>query len=269
MPASSNDRTAQAPEPRRPLSLAVEHDMVLAAQSGDSAARERLIDAFLPLVGSIARIYRNSSAIDRTELVQEGVVGLLRALERYDPTLGTPFWAYASWWVRQAMQQLVSELTRAVVLSDRALRQLARVKDAQAEHVRVHAHEPTPLELAAACGLSRRQVQNLIAAERKPRSLEEPVGGDDETGGTLGDVLADPRSQDAYDLVPIRVDVDVLPRLLDGLSDREAAIVRARYGLDGAARTLQELAGSLGVSAERIRQIEQTALDKMRVAVDV
>ncbi|MEA2277537.1 MAG: polymerase primary sigma factor [Solirubrobacteraceae bacterium] len=268
MLASSMDRSHHGPEPRARLSHAAELDMVLAAQAGDAEARERLIEAFLPPVGSIARIYRGSAAIDRTELVQEGVVGLLRALQRYDPTLGTPFWAYASWWVRQAMQQLVSELTRAVVLSDRALRQLARVKDAQAEHVRANGREPTLLELASGCGLSRRQVQNLMAAERKPRALEEPLGGDDDLGGTLGDVLADPRAQDAYDMVPIRVEVDQLPRLLDGLSDREAIIVRARYGLDGAERTLQELAASLGVSAERVRQIEQVALDKMRAVAE-
>ncbi|MEA2255689.1 MAG: polymerase primary sigma factor [Solirubrobacteraceae bacterium] len=266
MLASSMDHFDHGRASRARLSHAAEHDMVLAAQAGDAAARERLIEAFLPLVGSIARIYRSSSVVDRTELVQEGVVGLLRALQRYDPTLETPFWAYASWWVRQAMQQLVSELTRAVVLSDRALRQLARLKDAQAQHTRAHGREPTLLELASGCGLSRRQVQSLIAAERKPRALEEPLGGDDDTGGTLGDVLADPRAEDAYDMVPIRVEVDELPRLLDGLNDREAAIVRARYGLDGVERTLQELAGSLGLSAERVRQIEQAALDKMRAA---
>src|SRR4051794_23540607 len=117
---------ATSTSPRRQLAPRVERELVLAAEEGDPGARDRLIQAFWPLIGSVARIYRSSAAVDRTELMQEGVVGLLRALERFDPSRGTPFWAYASWWVRQAMQQLVSELTRPVVLSDRALRQLAR-----------------------------------------------------------------------------------------------------------------------------------------------
>src|SRR6185437_4673215 len=103
---------------------------------------------FMPLIGSVASIYRGSRAVDRGELTQEGVVGLLSALERFDPDRGTPFWAYACWWVRQAMQQLVSELTRPVVLSDRALRQLARVKDARREHTHAHSREPCSAELA-------------------------------------------------------------------------------------------------------------------------
>ena len=111
--------------------------------------------------------------------MQEGVVGLLRALSRYDLGQGTPFWAYASWWVRQAMQQLVSELTRPVVLSDRAARQLARVKDARREHLQACGREPSLAELADGAHLPRRQVENLIVAERSPRGLEEAVRGDE------------------------------------------------------------------------------------------
>ena len=88
------------------------------------------MEAFLPLIAGVARVYRGSEAITRVELMQEGVVGLLRALERYDPEQGVPLWGYASWWVRQAMQQLIAELTRPVVLSDRSLRQLSALKRA-------------------------------------------------------------------------------------------------------------------------------------------
>ena len=95
---------------------------MLAAKQGGAREREQLIEAFSPSIVGVARMYRNSSRVKWNELLQEGVVGLLRALERYDVELGTPFWAYAKWWVRQAMQQLVSELTGPVVLSDRALR---------------------------------------------------------------------------------------------------------------------------------------------------
>src|SRR5688500_20356844 len=107
--------------------------------------------------------------------MQEGVVGLLRALGRYDLEQGTPFWAYASWWVRQAMQQLVSELSRPVVLSDRAARYLARLKTAHAEAIQSTGREPSRADLAERTGLTLDQVDDLLAAERAPRSLEQPV----------------------------------------------------------------------------------------------
>jgi RNA polymerase sigma factor (sigma-70 family) len=237
---------------------------VLAAKAREPGARAVLIDAFMPLTASVARIYRGSASVDRVELMQEGVVGLLRALERYDTTLDTPFWAYASWWVRQAMQQLVSELGRPVVLSDRAMRQLARVKDAQREHLQRCGREPTFAQLAAGADLPREQVAQLLAAERKPRGLEEPVGGDEGTGGTFGDLLADPVAEDAYDRVPARLEIAKVRNRLDVLTDRERTIVFERYGFDGRERTLREVAAGLGVSAERVRQIEQGALQKLR-----
>jgi RNA polymerase primary sigma factor len=248
----------------RRLPLALERRLVMAAKH-DERQRAILMDTFVPLIASVARIYRGSSAVDRGELMQEGAVGLLRALQRYDPALDTPFWAYASWWVRQAMQQLVSELGRPVVLSDRAVRQLARIKDAQREHLQAHGKEPTPLDLATSTGLGRDQVERLIAAERKPRGLEEPINGDEGVVGSFGDLLADPRAEDAYDRVPTRLEVGELPGMLGVLTDRERMVVGGRYGLGGRPeRTLRDLATSLGVSAERVRQIEQVALDKLR-----
>jgi RNA polymerase sigma factor (sigma-70 family) len=244
-----------------------ERSLVLAAKAGDGAACEALIEAFQPLIASTARIYRGSSSIDRQELMQDGVVGLLRALERYDTRLDTPFWAYASWWVRQAMQQLVSELTRPVVLSDRAIRQLARLRDARREHLQRHGREPTTTELSEATGLTRTQVEDLIVAERNPRGLEEPVGGEDAAGATYGDMLADPTAEEAYERVPRDIEAAELPALLGELDERERTIVRCRFGLDGRELTLRELAGTLGVSAERVRQLEQRALDKLRTAV--
>jgi RNA polymerase primary sigma factor len=253
------------PSHRTRLPPAAERRLVLAARE-NAEDRERLIEGFMPLIGSVARLYRGFPTVDHQELMQEGVVGLLRALQRYDPEMGTPFWAYASWWVRQAMQQVVAELTWPVVLSDRALRQLARIKNAQREHMRRSGREPSPGALAAESGMGLAHVQQLLAAERKARGLQEPVGGEGAVGGTFGDLLADPRAEDAFDEVPLRSQVGDLPGLLEELSERETAIVRARYGLDGAEHTLSELAGRLGVSAERVRQIEQAALEKMRLA---
>ena len=255
----------EAREGRR-LAPAVERELVLAAQRGDRDARGRLLEAYLPLIASIARTYRSSRSLDRLELMQEGAVGLLRALERYEPDRGTPFWAYASWWVRQAMQQLVAELTGPMVLSDRALRELARLKDAYAGHLRLHGREPSSRQLAASAGLDEEQVDNLIAADRSPRALEEPVAGEDGEVGTFGELIADPLAEDEYERVVARIEVEEVRDLLSGLSDRERAILAKRYGLDGPQQSLREVAGGLGLSAERVRQLEQRALGKLRAA---
>jgi RNA polymerase primary sigma factor len=255
---------ARLADPSRHIST--ERELVLAAQH-HAESRGELVEAFLPLIGSVARIYRGSTAVGHRELMQEGVVGLLRALERYDPALGTPFWAYASWWVRQAMQQLVAELTWPVVLSDRALRQLARVKEAEREHVRRFGEQPALQALCSASGMRRSHVQQLLVAARRARGLDEPLSDDGGRSGTFADFLADPRAEDGYDEVPLHAHVDELPRLLSELSERERAIVRARYGLDGREHTLSDLGRRLGVSAERVRQIEQAALAKMGEAL--
>jgi RNA polymerase primary sigma factor len=243
--------------------------LVLAAQARDSVARAKLVDASAALIASVARIYRGSRAVNRTELMQEGVVGLLRALERYDPSQGTPFWAYASWWVRQAMQQLVAELTRPVVLSDRALRQLARVKDARRGLLQDKGREPTVAELAEATGLTREQIENLVAVERAPRALDEPIGDDEGRDGSFGELLADPGAEDAYDRVDRALQIEELRKLPSELCERERKILRARFGLNGRQQTLREVAGTLDLSAERVRQIEEGALEKLRAELEV
>ncbi len=241
-----------------------ERELVLAAQGGDRGARDALMEMFMPLVASVARRYRGTPALTRDELLQEGVVGLLRALERYDPALGTPFWGYASWWVRQAMQQLVSEVARPVVLSDRASRQLARLKRVHSDHVQAHRREPTSAQLAAGSGMGATQVQSLLAASMRPRGLDEPTATGDDGGSSPGDLLADPRAEDAFEDVSTRVAAVELTRMMGVLSDRERTVVRSHYGLDPPPRTLRELGVDLGVTAERVRQIECDALDKLR-----
>src|SRR6202012_3228606 len=164
---------APGPRPRPPP--AVERRLIDAAQAGDRRSREELVEAFLPLIAGVARVYRSSPTITRTELMQEGVVGLLRALERFDPSRGVPFWGYASWWVRQAMQQLIAELTGPLVLSDRGLRHLSQLKRAHGEYVAEHGREPPGNELAASTGLTHAQVGELLTVDRTPQSMDEPL----------------------------------------------------------------------------------------------
>jgi len=242
---------------------ASQHRLVVAAKDGDAKARDALIAELAPLVAALGRPFE--AGVSRAELMQAGVVGLLTALERYDPSLGTPFWAYASWWVRQAVQRLVSELTRPVVLSDRAVGKLLRVRAAQAGHLRAHGTEPTTRQLAADTGLAPAAVQELTAAASPARALEEPLAGA-EAGMTLGEQLADPAAEHAYEAIPRELDRRALVTLLGVLSSRERQIVDARYGLDGPERSRRELAGRMGVSPERVRQIEERALEKLRRA---
>ena len=250
------------------LPAATERRLVTAAQAGDRRAREELVEAFLPLIAGVARVYRGSQTITRLELMQEGVVGLLRALERYDPTLEVPFWGYAGWWVRQAMQQLVAELTRPLVLSDRALRQLSQLKRAHGEHLVEHGREPTGSELADRTGLSHAQVGEMLALEQLPRSLEEPINTADGQLGVFGELLVDPLATDAYEQLLDQSEIEQVRALLGSLNDRERMILRARYGLDGPEQSLREVGEQIGLSAERVRQIERRALGKLRAAVD-
>jgi RNA polymerase primary sigma factor len=240
--------------------------LVRRAQGGDPAARAQLVETFLPLISSVARTYRSGLAVQRVELLQEGVVGLLRALERFDPERRVPFWAYAAWWVRQAMQQLVAELTGPTVLSDRALRHLAVLKQAHAEAVTETGRRPSRDELVARTGLTGDQVDDLLAAERSPRSLDEPVEVDDGALGSFGELLADPMADDAYERVLEAIAGQQLLALLSGLSDRERAVLSARYGLDGEPQGLRAIGERLGLSAERVRQIERRATGKLAAA---
>jgi RNA polymerase sigma factor (sigma-70 family) len=250
--------------PRMPA--AVERGLVVAAQTGDRRAREQLVEACLPLIAGVARMYRGSATISRLELLQEGVVGLLRALERYDPDREVAFWAYASWWVRQAMQQLVAELTRPMVLSDRSLRQLSALKRAHRAYLAEHRQEPTVDQLADQTGLSHTQVGDLVAVDQVPRSLQQPINDTDGAVGTFGELLEDPLAEDAYERLLDESEIEQVRALLASLNDRERMILRARYGLDGPEQSLRELGERIGVSAERVRQIEQRALGKLRAA---
>ena len=248
------------------LPAATERRLVQAAKDGDPRATGELVEAFLPLIAGVARVYRGTPLITRVELMQEGVVGLLRALERYDPGLGVPFWGYATWWVRQAMQQLIAELTRPTVLSDRALRHLAQLKRAHGDHLRAHGQEPTSDQLVADTGLSHAQVGELLALERTPQSIDEPVQGSEGQLGAFGELLADPLAEDAYEQLLDHSEIEQVRALLGSLNERERTILRARYGLDGEEQSLREIGERIGLSGERVRQIETRALGKLRAA---
>jgi RNA polymerase primary sigma factor len=255
---------------RRPnLPVALERKLVADAKRGDRRARAQLVEAFLPAVAGVARVYRGRGQIERAELMQEGVVGLLRALERYEPERGVPFWGFAVWWVRQAMQQLVAELARPVVLSDHALRQVARLSEVHTGHLRRHGREPTAQELASGSGIDREDVDNLLATERPARSLEAPAGGAGGDGvGSFGELFVTPSPKTSTSASWRR-----LPRRVTGPSERteraRAAHTQRPLRPRWTGAEPPEIAAALGLSAERVRQLERRAVGKLRAGAGV
>lgn len=240
-----------------------ERALVVAAESGDATANRKLVEAYMPAIAGLAHCFPTGAGVERQELHQQGVVGLLLAARRYDPRLNTPFWAYASFWVRKAMQELVAELARPVALSDRAVRALAQIGTARAEHLQAHRAEPTLEQLSSATGLTPSQLESLEATERAPRALEEPLGAD--AGDTLGDAIVDPGAEQAYERVLDTIEIRKVGAVARRLDERERAVIGAHYGLLGQpAETLDQIGGTLGVTAERARQIEVGALAKLR-----
>jgi RNA polymerase sigma factor (sigma-70 family) len=244
---------------------APDRELLAAARAGDEDARARLVEAHLPLIAALSRRYAGAPHIERLELIQEGVAGLLQALERFDPSSGTPFWAYARPTVQRAMQRLMTELGDAVVLPERARRRLSRLRTAEDELMREHRRMPSRHEIVERSGIDREDAERVLAGTSPPRSFQEPIIAEDGgVIGSFGDLVDDPRAQDAYERVLDRIETQELLPLLSVLSARERSVLRARFGLDGAPQSHREIAERLGVSVSRVRDIERRALAKLR-----
>jgi RNA polymerase sigma factor (sigma-70 family) len=240
--------------------------LAMRARAGDSGAREQLVERTLPLVQRHARRYTGRD-LSSADLVQEGVVGILRALSRFDAARGVPFTAYAGWWVRQAMQQAVAEQSRAVRLPTHVLWDIHALKEARGAIAQRVGREATAGELEQELRWERGRYEDVARAERPALSLDAPYAGDEAEVDTLGDLLADPLSEERFADVLDAVTAPAVRALLSTLSERERQVLGWRFGDETHdPLTLQQVGRRLGVSAERVRQIENRALAKLRTA---
>ena len=227
-------------------------------------ARERLGRANTRLVVSIAKRYRGYG-VPFTDLIQNGNVGLMRAVDRYDHRSGNRFSTYATWWIRQAVTRSLANQGRVIripVHMGGRIREMIRVSQRLEKE---HGERPTPEEIAQEMGESPHKIRQMMRWASQPLSLEKPIGEDGDT--ELGSFIEDKHIEEPEEVTDSLLLNETLEKLLRKLSAREARILRLRYGLqDGQTRTLKQVAQKLGLSRERIRQIERAALAKIRLA---
>ena len=243
------------------LTAADEVELAKRAEKGEQRARDKIISANLRLVVSIAKKYvgRGMNLLD---LIEEGNIGLMRAVDKYDWRRGFKFSTYATWWIRQAITRAIADQARTIRIPVHMVETINRFNRTQRKMMQDLGREPTPEEVALNLGIDESKAREIIKVSQEPTSLETPVG--DEEDSHLGDFIADsglqPDEQATRELLKIHLD-----EVLDSLSPREKRVLQLRFGLeDGKQRTLEEVGKEFGVTRERIRQIEAKAIRKLK-----
>jgi RNA polymerase primary sigma factor len=247
---------------RVPL-LTAEQEVALAKriEAGDMLAKTQMVEANLRLVVSIAKSYlgRGLSFLD---LIQEGSLGLIRAVEKFDYRKGYKFSTYATWWIRQAVTRAIADKARTIRIPVHMVEKLNKVVHLERQLVQRLGREPRPEEIAEELRMSASEVREILRMAQLPVSLEKPIGEEEES--ELGDFVEDEQAVSPFDEASINLRREDIRRALEALPERERKVIELRFGLRGEQpRTLEEVGRAFGVTRERIRQIENNTLKKL------
>lgn len=232
---------------------------------GDAEARALMVRSNLRLVVKIARDYSNYG-LPLLDLISEGNIGLMKAVERFDPKKGGKLSTYAAWWIKQSIKRALANQSKTIRLPVHLVDKIAKMRRVSNQMTEELGREPSDDELAEEIGLSSAKVSALKSAAIRPTSLDQPIGDDDST--EFSEIVGDAEAQDPFEMLRDKDLRDEVGDLLDVLDDRERRIINARFGLDGhKPKTLEEVGEKFGVTRERIRQLQNIALSKLRKAL--
>lgn len=245
-----------------------EEEIVLASriQKGDEKAREMMIRANLRLVVKIAHDYENFG-LPLLDLINEGNIGLMKAVERFDPSKGGKLSTYGSWWIKQAIKRALANQSKIIRLPVHMGAKLSKMRRAAVKMEEIFGREPTDDELGEEMCMSSARVTQMRTAAIRPASLDAQIG--DDTSDTVGELVEDENADTPYELLTKKTMSTMLQAMIATLAEREATILRYRFGLDGVReRTLEEVGQKFAVTRERVRQIQNTALHKLRKMIE-
>jgi len=248
--------------------LTPDEEIQLAARikKGDKKAREHMIKANLRLVVKIARDYEGIG-LPLLDLISEGNIGLMKAVERFDPSKGGKLSTYGSWWIKQSIKRALANQSKTIRLPVHLVDKISKMRRTAMKLQEMLGHEPSDEELADEMGMTAARVRQMRQAAVRPASLDAPIGDDD--SNNFSDVVQDENATSPYDNLEDKTVTGMLQDMVKHLNDREATILRYRFGLDGGTeKTLEEVGVKFGVTRERVRQIQNLALRKLRKMIE-
>ena len=248
------------------LTIQEEIDLAARIKKGDKKAREHMIKANLRLVVKIAHDYEGFG-LPLLDLISEGNIGLMKAVERFDPAKGGKLSTYGSWWIKQSIKRALANQSKTIRLPVHLVDKIAKMRRVAMKLQEEFGREPTDEELAEEMGMTVQRVAQMRTAAIRPASLDAPIG--DEDSNSFSEIVQDENAHSPYEKLEDKTVNSMLQEMVKTLDEREATILRFRFGLDGGnERTLEEVGQKFGVTRERVRQIQNIALNKMRKMIE-